>query len=171
MGPTKMHERAVLTTTILQRALAALKKFTSRLFFCARRGNNYPGFHIYTGVGGVHHGFTIFPTPLPHFDWDFPTPLPRRARRPLPPRHRGGAEKKRGWVTRAKNPTPLPQKFLVLGEKNLPPYPPKTVTKLMYPPPPMELSRAPHRYGGGWGASSDPSHSLPPHLQKNPTPL
>ena len=26
--------------------------------------------------------------------------------------------------------------------------------------------RAPHRYGGRWGVTSDPSHSLPPHLQK-----
>ena len=38
------------------------------------------GFHIYTGVGGVPHGFTIFPyPPTPFwlgFDRDFPTPLP-----------------------------------------------------------------------------------------------
>ena len=80
-------------------------------------------------------------TPLPHFDWDltgislppYPEGLGALYRHVIEGgrRRKGGGER---GQKRAKNPTPLPPKILFWVGKNLPPYTPKTVTKLMYPP-------------------------------------
>ena len=96
-----------------------------------------PGFHIYTGVGGVVQGFTIFPYPptpfLLGFDWDSLPPYPEGLGALYRHVIEGGRGRKGGRERGQKIPPPTP-KNLFLYRKNLPLYPPKTVTKLHYPP-------------------------------------